>query len=465
MDLPKHLKGADMRTKSLSQRYFDFSEPSSLKVVKTYRQKYQGLSDLLDKNPRLLVLAHRDWAKLLSHSNQGRRSGFTSEQLLRSILVLFIEQLSYRDTVIRIDTSEFLRHFARLGPGSTMDFSLLSKAFCFLSAETVAAMNQVLNAYAVSEGKISGEKHRLDTTVYEANIHYPTDSSLLWDSFRTLTRLVRCIQRQLPELDLRHRFHDKKVKKLFTFIGRNAASKRKATQRKVQQHYRVLIGRVRWIQHVGQGVLDQIASAGYESADLAHYLPLVHQIVDQADQRVLHGIKLAADEKLYSLFEEHTELIQRGKAGNAIEFGHKILLAQTGEKFIHHYQVMATRREDKDLLEPALEAHKDLFGRYPELVAADKGFYESMKQIAALEGKIETVSMGKKGRRNPQEQAREKSEAFVEGQRFRAGVEGSISVLKRAFHLRHCLFKGFKNYAASVGLAVLCHNLVLLTRL
>lgn len=454
-----------MRTKSLNQRYFDFSEPSSLKVVKAYRRKYQALSALLHANPELLVLAHRDWAKLLSHSNQGRRSGFTSEQLLRSILVLFIEQLSYRDTVIRIDTSEFLRHFVRLGSGSIMDFSLLSKAFCFLSAETVAAMNQVLNAHAVSEGKISSEKHRLDTTVYEANIHYPTDSSLLWDSFRTLARLVRCIQRQLPELDLRHRFHDKKVKKLYTFIGRNAASKSKATQRNVKQYYRVLIGRVRWIQHIGQGVLDQVASAGYESPDLAHYLPLVHQIVTQADQRVLQGRKLAAAEKLYSLFEEHTELIKRGKAGKAVEFGHKILLAQTGEKFIHHYQVMATRREDKDLLEPALEAHKDLFGHYPELVAADKGFYESMNQIGALEGKIETVSMGKKGRRNPQEQAREKSEAFVEGQRFRAGVEGSISVLKRAFHLRRCLFKGFKNYAASVGLAVLCHNLVLLTRL
>ena len=454
-----------MRIKSLNQRYFDFSDPSSLKVVETYRQKYQALSEVLEGNPDLLTLAHRDWARLLSSSQEGRTGDYTSEQLLRALLVMFLEGDSYRDVVVRIDTSEFLRHFVRLGPGSTMDFSFLSKAFCFLSAKTLEAMNQVLAGYALVQGKISGEQHRLDTTVYEANIHYPTDSSLLWDSFRTLARLVRSIQKELPRLGLHHRFHDKKVKKLYTFIGRNAASKRKATQRKVKKLYRVLIGRVCWIQHVGQGVLDRVASAGYESPDLAHYLPLVHQIVTQADQRVLQGIKLAADEKLYSLFEEHTELIQRGKAGKMIEFGHKILLAQTGEKFIHHYQVMAKRREDKDLLEPALEAHQDLFGRYPELVAADKGFYESMKQIAALEGKIETVSIGKKGRRNPQEQARENSDAFVEGQRFRAGVEGSISVLKRAFHLSRCLFKGFKNYAASVGLAVLCHNLVLLTRL
>ncbi len=140
-------------------------------------------------------------------------------------------------------------------------------------------------------------------------------------------------------------------------------------------------------------------------------------------------------------------------------------MAQTGEKFIHHYVVMPTRREDKDLLQPTLDAHKSLFGQYPEVLAADKGFYESMQKIDFLEERIPTVSIAKKGRRNPQELARETAADFREGQRFRGGSEGSISVLKRAFHLDRCRFKGFKNYAASVGLAVLCHNLILLTRL
>ena len=454
-----------MRLRSVNEQYFDFSEPSSLKVVRAYRQKYEALSELLDENPQLLVLAHRNWGRLLSESNKGRRGKFTSEHLLRSLVVKFIEQVSYRDTIVRIDTSEFLRHFVRLGPGSTMDYSLLNKAFCFMSQETVEAMNEVVKTYAVAEGMISGEKQRMDTTVYEANIHYPTDSSLLWDGFRTLARLIRAIQWEWPELDLHHRFHDRKAKKLYTFIGRNASSKTPSTQRKVQRHYRVLIGRVRWIASVSEAVLEKVRQARHEAKDLAHYLPLVHRIADQADQRVLQGIMPAADEKLYSLFEEHTELIQRGKAGKSIEFGHKVLLAQTGEKFIHHYQVMAQRREDKDLLEPALDAHKALFGHYPELVAADKGFYESMDQIRLLEKAISTVSIAKKGRRDVNEYARERSQAFVEGQRFRAGVEGSISVLKRAFDLSRCLFKGYKNYAASVGLAVLCHNLVLLTRL
>lgn len=453
-----------MRTKSSKTLYFDFSGESSIKVAKEYRAKYEAISQILDANRQLLMLAHRDWAKLLSTSAKGR-DGYTSEQLLRALIVMFVEGDSYRDVVVRIDNSEFLQYFVRLGVKPTMDFTFLNKASCALSAETLEAMNQALSQYAAQEEKISSEKQRMDTTVYETNIHYPTDSSLLWDSFRTLSRLLRKIQKELPQLNLQHRYHDKKVKKLYTFISRNASSKSKRTLRKVKIAYRELINRVSWIHGVGQKVSVQARSAGYLIDQLDHYLPLVEQIIYQADQRVLQGISLAPDEKLYSLFEEHTELIKRGKAGKPIEFGHKVLFCQTGEKFIHHYKVMPRRIEDKELLEPAIEAHKKLFDRYPDVLSTDKGFYESMKQIASLAMKIPVVSIAKKGRRNQEEYQRETTEEFIDGQRFRAGSEGSISVLKRAFKLGKCFFKGFKNYAASVGLAVLCHNLVLLTRL
>ncbi len=453
-----------MRTQASSEQYFNFVGESSLKIVNAYREKYEHLSQLLDDNPALLSLSHQDWAELLSTSDEGR-NGYTSEQLLRALLVLFLEGKTYRNTVILIDNSEFLQYFVRLGVKSTMDFSFLNRAFSALQAPTLLMMNAVLADYAITAEMISGEKQRMDTTVYETNIHYPTDSSLLWDSFRTLARLIRIVQKELPHLGLDHRFHDKKVKKLVTFIARNASSKSKKTQRKVKQAYATLIQRVSWILGVGRQVEECLVRAGYTVEELSHYLPLVAQIVDQADRRVLKGETLSPDEKLYSLFEAHTELIVRGKAGKPIEFGHKILVAQTGEKFIHHYAVMEKRIEDKELLMPAVNAHKKLFGHYPEVLSTDKGFYESMQQIEGLEAKIPVVSIAKKGRRNQAEYERETSDAFIDGQRFRAGSEGSISVLKRAFKLGKCFFKGFKNYAASVGFAVLCHNLVLLTRL
>jgi len=120
---------------------------------------------------------------------------------------------------------------------------------------------------------------------------------------------------------------------------------------------------------------------------------------------------------------------------------------------------------DKDLLLPSVEEHKNMFGSYTDVLSTDKGFYESMKQIDGLEKNIRVILIAKKGRRTQVEYERETTEAFIEGQRFCAGSEGSISVLKRAFKLGKCFFKGFKNYAAGVGFAVLCHNQVLLTKL
>lgn len=455
-----------MRSKTVTQMYLDFILPSSpTKVVAAYREKYGAINSLLLANPAVLDVVHEDFCKWLSSSDSGRESRYTSEEILRSLVVMFVEGDSYRDVVVRIENSDFLRSFIGFGfCKPMMDFTFLGKAFAALSEPTWHSVNLSLAQYAKDEAWITGEKLRTDTTAYEANIHYPTDSSLLWDSFRVLCRTLRRVQNELPRLGLKHRYHDKKVKKLAFYIARNAKSSSKATQRKVKQAYRTLIERVRWIARVSNDVQQRLALAYYDAPELALHTPTVERIVDQAERRIFHGEVVPAGEKVYSLFETHTELLQRGKAGKPVEFGHKVLIAQTGEKFISHYRVMAKREEDKDLLDETLDAHRDLFGQAPELLTADKGYYASVKQLTRLEKEIETVSICKKGRRSQAETVREHSEAFRAGQSFRAGVEGSISVLKRAFKLNRCLFKGFKNFAASVGCAVFCHNLVLLAQ-
>ncbi len=455
-----------MRTKTTRQAYLDFTFPSSRKIVNEYRAKYERMNDILLDNPGVLDLAHEDFCQYLSESEEGRESRYTSEEILRVLVVMFIEQDSYRDVVVRIENSDFLRSFVGLGIYKPMmDFTFLSKAYAALSPETWQAMNDVLAHYARREGKIVGDDLRVDTTAYETDIHYPTDSSLLWDSFRVLARVLKQMQQELPELGLNHRYHVKKVKKLAQFISRHAGSKSKSKQRKVKRTYGTLIERVRWIVSVSKAVRQELHMSFYEAPELEHYEPLVERIIDQAERRIFDGERVPAHEKLYSLFEEHTELLIRGKAGKPVEFGHMVLMSQTREKFISYYRSLPKREEDQDLLPEALDAHHALFGHAPGVLATDRGFYESARQLAALEEEIETVSICKKGRRTLQEAERERTEAFKAGQRFRAGIEGSISVLKRAFKLHRCLFKGFKHFAASVGCAVFCHNLVLLARL
>jgi IS5 family transposase len=178
---------------------------STLKVVQEYRAKYNGIGLILEVNPQILDFAHRDFSRVLSKSEYGR-GGFTSEQILRSIIVMFIEVLSYRDTVILVENSEFLRTFVKLRSKAMMDFTFLCKAYTALSEQTWKAINESLSGYAKKEEKITAEKLRLDTTAYETNIHYPTDSSLLWDSYRTLARLMREACDEMRQVGLTHRF-------------------------------------------------------------------------------------------------------------------------------------------------------------------------------------------------------------------------------------------------------------------
>ena len=455
-----------MRKKIIEQEYLDFSNKSTLKVVREYRAKYDGIGLTLEANPRILDIAHEDFSKFLSKSEYGRR-GFTSEQILRSIIVMFIEEKSYRDAVIMVENSEYLRNFIKLGNKTMMDFTFLCKAYSALSEDTWKTINEALSGYAKKEKKITAEKLRLDTTAYEANIHYPTDSSLLWDSYRTLARVMRNASDEMRSVGLVQRFHTKKVRKLALFISRNGDKKDRRVQQKLKNTYKKLIDRVKWIASVGEvamRLLSQTLDLTGTVAELKHYLPVIGKITGQAERRVLLGEQVPSGEKVYSLFEEHTELIKRGKARKPIEFGHKVLLAETGEKFIIHYETMPRQKADKELIEATLKTHAKVFRCRPEVLAGDKGFYESREQLENLEKKIDTVSICKKGRRTEEEDHRESTEEFKAGQRFRAGIEGTISVLKRAFKLGRCFFKGFKNFASSVGCAVFCHNLVMLTR-
>lgn len=454
-----------MRTKRTIQSYFDFTGTSSLKIVQEYRCKYLRIDNILKANPGLLDAVHKDLERVLSTSPKGRPSKYTSDQILRALIVMFIEGDSFRDLVIRIENSEFLRTFVGFGVQSTMNYTFLCKAFGCLSAETWEALNRRLGDYALATGQLTGEKLRIDTTAVETNIHFPTDACLLWDSYRTIVRLLRHLKQAYPCLSGRFRFRKRRVKTLYLFIARNGKSVQKSVQRKVKSAYRNLGQAVERVLAIAAEVVRILPGRDPLVAELSHYLPLVERVIDQMRRRVFKGEKVPADEKLYSLFEEHTELLMRGKARAPIEFGHMVLIGQTEEKFISQYKVVCPRVPDNTLVEEVLMAHHDLFACIPKVLAADKGFYENMARIEALGELIETVSIGKKGSRTPAEKAREQDARFKAEQRFRAGVEGSISVLKRVFKQDRCLFKGFKNFAASVGCAVFCHNLVLLTRL
>jgi IS5 family transposase len=452
-----------MRLKA--EAVFEFGSPDGQnqnKIVREYRDQYKAISEILDGRPEILEMAHRDLAKLSkATSRRGRKAGFTSENLLRAIIVMQREGLDYREASVRIAESETLQNFCRLRRKRTIDFTLLNKTYGVIRPETWEMMNHALALGAVADEAVSIDHVRTDTTVTECNIHWPTDSSLLWDTYRVIAREMSRA-RALDTLSCPWRFHVKKIKNLEFFITRYSNSTSKKRLRQVRQAMKMLIVRVEEVlEKASCFVAWAKRSACFELMDvaavLAGYLPAMRQVAAVARRRAFDGEKVPNCDKVFSIFEPHAELIMRGRRSRPVEFGHKVLLTQSKEKFITDYVVLEENRGDEELLPIVLDRHEEKYGRRPESVAADKGFCPDADTYEELQEQVDYLGMPRR--------TRDFGDAMMAAwQQWRAGIEGTISCLKRAFRLARCCFRGFKNFASAIGSAVFCHNLRILAK-
>ncbi len=458
-----------MREKIVAQSEL-YWNPPTLKVTQEYFDKYDRISQLLDETPRILDLVHGDLESLAEAMEGEGRSRYASDTVLRLCVCQTIEGLSLRQTIVRVDTCEALRHFIRVDSGSMMDYSTFCRLRNAIAPSTWQKINLTLAKYAVAQEAISPDSLRLDTTAVETNIHWPTDSSLLVDAFRAVKRdLDKARELGIRPLEGR-RFHLDAVRKIGLRIIRKGGRKGVAVK-ELKPLYKRLIRLVEDILSTAGTIAESLQSTANSSGGLSDRLAarlvefqiLGTQVVSQARRRVLKGESVPNDEKLFSVFEPHTELLKRGKAGKPIEFGHMIQIQQVKEKFITDYAVYDRKPVEPELLVPALDSHRSLFGVDPSCLTADKGYFEQ-DTLDKLEERMDTVSIGKKGKRTPEQLEREHDPVFRHAQRFRAGVEGTISYLKRVLGLSRCFTKGWEHFQATVGASIFTHNLLILAR-
>lgn len=431
------------------------------KTVRQYREKYKGVSRILDEHPELVDLVHEDLKRLSCGGLKGRKGDFSSETILRALVVHAVEGLSLRETVVRIAESEFLQDFLRTQKKAVMDFTFLDKCFQAVRPATWKKINAALAQAAVKAGALNPSTIRADTTAVETNIHWPTDALLLWDTWRVAARLLRQ-GRAIAADTCPHRFHDRKTKRLHLFITRYARSENARRQRQVRAAFRKLIERVEWIVQAAVWFCEWAPLRRRIDLDavvdeLRRFLPAMKRVVEQARRAQFQGEKLPAAERVFSIFEPHTELLKRGRRQKPVEFGHMVLLCQSPEKFITDYEAYRHRRADCQLTEEVIERHEELFGQTPEVLAADMGFCPDQEKYEELQQRVGTLAIPRR--------LRDLADAVLSMWRsFRAGIEGTISGLKRAFRLARCHYRGFKRFAAALGLGVFCHNLVVLAR-
>lgn len=469
-----------MRRKRDTQGWLGFQE-STLKVTSDYFAKYESISGWLDQTPEILDLVHRDTRSALSsvRAADGRRRTsfrYTSEQVLRLCVAQVIEGVSLRGIVVRVDDSRYLRVFTRIYDGPMMDFSTLDRIRNAIRPATWKRINDALAQSAVDHAAISGDRLRLDTTAVETNIHYPTDSSLLWDTYRVLARLIDSARDVDRGAVGQRRLHCKRVKRLHRRIGTITRRGRKPDELKLRysELIRSVDGVCEWAADLAAKLARRTESGRYGAErrgwaeslaeELRHYLGLAKRVMSQATQRVLEGGSVANKDKLLSIFEPHTELIKRGKAGKLFEYGHMIQVQQVDGCFITDYAVFAEKPNESLLLSAAIQSHKRLFGSPPVELAADRGYWPGDDALAQLEREVELVSVGRNGRPSCRDQQRESDPLFRHAQRFRAGVEGTISFLKRVLGLARCFNKGWRNYVSTIGASVFAHNLLVLAR-
>ena len=449
-----------MRRKQEAVLCFESHDDGLPKVVRDYRERYRTISQVLDDNPEILSVVHKDLQRLSEGDSQGREGDYTSENIFRALIVQHLEGLPFRETVIRIGSDPFLQDFLRMRKRPVMDFTFLDKCFLAIEPKTWKRVNELLGRYGVAQGMISTNVIRTDTTVVESNIHYPTDASLLWDTWRVASRLLKRAMEIVPGC-CPHRFHDRKIKRLHLYITRYMPSKSDSRQRKVKESFCTLIERTEWMVAVaGEFCAIQAGSRGCSALaavalELQAYLPAMKQVVATARRAQMNGETVPASERVFSLFEPHTELIKRGRRGKPTEFGHKILLCESAEKFITDYEVYEKQLADCELTESVIERHEKLFGKRPEVLAADKGFCPAEAKFQELAERVDTLAI-------PRRMRDFVDKVLAHWQAFRAGIEGTISGLKRAFRLIRCFFRGFRSFETAVGLGVFCHNLIVL---
>jgi transposase, IS5 family len=402
---------------------------------------------------------------------RGRR-GFSAEVVVRLLVLKHARNWSYAVLEREVRANLVYRKFTRVGLAKMADAKTMGKWGVAVGPEVVRQIHDRIVSIAKEKDIAQGAKMRVDTTVVETNIHYPTDSSLLGDGVRVLTRVMKKITKIAGETGCKLRDRTRSVKHRVMEIGRAARAVRSQGKDKLHKAYANLLNSTSRVvgqaKRFAQEIVDGTKCATSASAQVAldclkgeieQMVPRVRQVITQTRARIFHGDKHNKG-KIFSLFEPSTEIIRKGKAGKLNEFGKLVKLQEAENQIVTDYEVYDQRPSDTDLLIPAIETHEAVLGRTPRLVAADAGFYSAKNEAAAKAKGVKRVCVPNRSIKIGERRREQKKRWFRNGQKWRTGCEGRISVIKRRHGLNRCRYKGESGMKRWVGLGVIAGNLI-----
>jgi transposase, IS5 family len=425
--------------------------------------------DVLLDDDELFSLVRADLLRRYPNSGRLGHHSTPVEVILRMLLVKRLYGWSYEQTERFVCDSIGLRQFCRLYLENAPDDTTLIRWANTIGVQTLAALNDRAVQLARSLKVTRGRKLRIDATVVETNIHYPTDDALIADGVRVISQLLRRAKELIPESVYQaasaepFRNRTRSAKRLAYKISKMALRRTQEAKASYWAAYQRLIkvarSSIKRAERVRSMLEVQMPSAGKLSEEISHFAQLLEWAVWQTNRRVFEGEQVSAVEKLLSIFEEHTAIIRRGKAHKQTEFGRKVWLSEVDGGIVSGFWILEGNSGDEAQLEPTLEDHLRLFGRAPELVAADRNVHSKENERVAKEMGVKKVCLPKAGKKSAEREEHERQRWYKRARRFRAGIEGRISVMKRREYLGRCRDRGEEGFGRWVGWGMLTANL------
>jgi IS5 family transposase len=422
----------------------------------------ENISRILDANPTICDLAMQDLCEVNKKDRRSGARGMTADQVVRAAIAKQMLSFTYKELAFHIIDSNSLRRFMRIGIADKgFKKSVLNKNVKALSPQTWEAINAQIVQYADDEKIEKGRQVRIDCTVVESNIHEPTDSSLLWDSVRVLTRLLH---RAKEDFGLRVLFQDHSRRAKRRLLGIMNSRSKKDRKSKYADLIKVTNKSIGYAQSAIEAI-DNVASIGHGLValrlDLNQYSQLAARVIDQTQRRVMLGEDVPASDKVVSLFETHTDIIVKDRRDTF--FGHKICLTGGASNLIIDCLIVDGNPADSNLTIDMLDRQKELYGRYPLKVALDGGFASKDNLTKAKEKQIKDVCFAKKRGLKTEDMCRSQW-VYNRLRRFRAGIESGISWVKRCFGMTRCTWKGLRSFKSYVWASIVSANLLTLAR-
>lgn len=451
-------------------------EPLAVNLMSDYQELlWEGWLLAVDKlleDEDLVKIVREALEKRHPHSRTRGRLGTPAEVVLRLMALKHLRNWSYQTLEREVRANVVYREFTRIRGEKVPDCKTMVRWGKALGPQVTRAIHERVVDLGHKRGVVRGRKLRVDTTVTETDIHYPTDSGLLGDVVRVLTRTMKQIEREVGDVGTGLRDRTRSVKHRLIEIGRSAMRKSEGAVARRTEAYRKLMATTKKVmgqaKHFSEEVVLGVKQASTPlgqvlieawGKSLDEISGLAARVLKQTQARVLEGDHHYAD-KLYSVFEVHTEAIRKGKLSKPTEFGKLVKIQEAEHQIITDYEVFAQRPADQELLIPAIEKHREIFGRVPQLVASDAGFFSLENVRQAKELGVKRVAVPNKKGRDQTRSNEQRQRWFRRAQRWRVGCEGRISVLKRRHGLRRCRYRGMDGMERWVGWGVIADNLI-----